>query len=217
MTKLRVLLLIGGAVCSGAALAQSNADKARLDEFTPQAAETSVAIEQVPDQRDAVPLPQLSSAGERGSAEQIGRDQARTAAGAPALSARNESRPLPATPLGGADRCDPHAEKADKLAVCRRVIERRAADFQKERAPALSPEAALLAIERAPGSLASGTGTMRKADAADPDRQSSQELAAVTLAAPTPTPQSDPRTQAEDQSLSDAVAALVVQIVTGKP
>jgi hypothetical protein len=222
-----------GALLALPAAAQDNAGKVRLDEFvTTAAAEETIGVEQLSRARDTLALPpqsrnseatrqpvaQLGSPGERPASTQVGRDQQPSAAGLPALTARGEGRPEPATPIGGADRCDPQRDDGERLALCRRVIERRANEFAVQRAPQVSPEAALLGLERTATSLADAARrdtSMRGAEnAADADEKVNQELAAALAAnrPPAPAPPSESPGDPAGATLADAIADLVVQI-----
>lgn len=206
LAVLPVLLCLGFGWAAGA---QDVADKARLDEFAPPAAEVAgLRIEQLddaaasidssagqaldreltvpgPPQVERAPLPQLSQPGQTGPAQQQVSERGesrRLAAGS--VSSSDDSRPQASAPLGGRDRCDPQLE-TQQLERCLRVLERRAAEFSAPEAPTLSAEQVLLAERGDDGErVAARSSDLRlRLAAGDPDAEiaSNQELASIYL------------------------------------
>lgn len=219
-----------------AASAQSNTEKARLDEFTaPAASSTSVAIDQVPGPAEAraasaprsdpaairQPVVQVGPVGERQSPQQVGKDQQRTAAGLPPLSTRREGRPEAVITLGGSDRCDPQREDAERLELCRRILERRAAEFATPRRAFISAESALLALEENGASLADLARMDRRirtmSQSVDADDSVNQELAAITSVAANKSSPDDTTPTSDTAVLNQILVDIVVQLQGGKP
>src|SRR4051794_28127039 len=100
------------------------------------------AMEQVGAPVRDLGAPQVGDATRNVRAPQVS-TQPRPAAAPPALSRREEGRPAPSAPIGGADRCDP---ARTPRRGCEQVIGRRSAEFAPPGPPALSPEGRLLGV-----------------------------------------------------------------------
>ncbi|MGN3974130.1 hypothetical protein [Tsuneonella sp. SYSU-LHT278] len=238
---MRAAPLLGLAVLAmpSLALAQANAEKARLDDFAaPQASSGvevgqiastrgPVAVEQRVDRTVTVPPPpqrsrpdsiqQVSAGVAREPVGQVAPAGDRSAQAAPALSRREEGRRADAAPLGGNDRCDPQAGTEKEMALCRRVIELRAREFSATEAPRLSPEQELLAREARSerASLADLAGRGGAGRAPDAEERAAQELGFLTLPSQSTRPVEEDETA--DASLSEAVKAVLVQMGVPNP
>lgn len=232
------LLCVTALAVPSVALAQANAEKARLDDFAAPAAASGVeigqiaatpgplAVEQTIDRTLAAPPPpqrrepgvtqQVNAGGGRDPVRQVAPAGDRSAQAAPALSRREEGRRADAAPVGGNDRCDPQAGTEKEMAICRRILELRAREFSATEAPRLSPEQELLAREAhsdrvSLADLAGRSGANRPLDA---EERAAQELGFLTLPSPSaPTVEEE----ASDASLSDAVKAVLVQMGVPNP
>ncbi|MCT2559216.1 hypothetical protein N0B51_09490 [Tsuneonella sp. YG55] len=235
MTRAARLFCVTALAVPAAALAQVNADKARLDDFAAPGAPGGVEIGQIAAPRGpviveqeidrALPAPPTPAAPRQaaGGTQQISRGEAREPVGqvapagersaqaAPALSRREDGRRSDAAPVGGNDRCDPQAGTEREMAICRRILELRAREFSATEAPRLSPEQELLAREAHSDrvslvDLAGRSGANRPLDA---EERAAQELGFLTLPSPMVPPVEE---ELPDASLSDAVKAVLVQM-----
>jgi hypothetical protein len=235
--KIAVLLALTAAAVAVTASAQDPGAKTRLDEFALPRAKADASVAQIaregevllPEQpRDRAiasppsppaadaPLRQIAHPGEAPAATHLGPAQAPSAAGAPALSARAESKPGPVARLAGDDQCDPQRRTTPaELARCRRILELRAAEFSATAAPVLSAEQVLLAEQLQPddmridrvGGMPRGKGTENA------DERSNQELAAaLRQPVPAPPPREPEDTGATDASLAQVLQGLIVQM-----
>ena len=236
MTVRLLLACLPALLAAEAASAQSSTGNARLDEFAaPMASSSSVSVDQVPGSGEAramsaprsdpadirQPVVQIGPVGERRAPQQVGRDQQRNAGESPSLATRREGRPGAVVTLGGSDRCDPQREDAERLALCRRILERRAADFAAVRPAQVSAESALLALEQNGTSLADSAKMDRRfrtsQQAMDANDAVNQELAAITLAAANQSSLNDATPSSDEPTLNQSLVDLVVQFQGGKP
>jgi hypothetical protein len=233
---MRRALLVTALCVAGPVLAQDAGDRARLDEFALPSQQSSTTIEQLgsavgdlepqaigsgdravtipgPDDASQVPLPQLSAAGDLAPAAQLSNAVQSRQLAPGSVSSSADSRPRSSAPMVGLDRCDPQLD-TQKREQCRRILERRAAEFDAPEAPKLSAEQVLLAERgetetmRATGS---STGRVRLATTSDPDAdlRSNQELATIFLdGAGNRPPANGP---AEDQPAVDPALAEVLK------
>ena len=195
---LALVLLLAAAPAAGQ-------DRARLDDFALPPSEQAVAIDQLPtveaapaeqprDRSLAVPQPapaprapldQLAEPGEATAPSQLTARAASRRLAPAAVSSAADSRPAPAGPIGGADRCDPQALEGQDRAECLRILELRAAEFNATEAPRMSAEEKLLADQRRRDDEARPSAARRvslaAADDPDADLVTNQEIAAIYL------------------------------------
>lgn len=167
----------------GLALAQEEADKARIDDFAVPNPndETGLQIEQLGSGETKIapapsigertlevenavttiaggeagaPVAQLSSAESDTSSEQLNRSEDDGNIADAAVSSTADSRPESIERLPGIDRCDPQSSE-EETARCLAILELRAAEFSAAEPPRLSAEQVLLAEQlREPDVLA---------------------------------------------------------------
>jgi len=217
---------------SGPLAAQDGGGKTQLDDFALPAASGEEVVEQLgaretslatagsapgdravdvpgPAAAARAPMLQLSQPGQPAPTVQLSdQGQSRQLASG-SVSSPGDSRPQGAAALGGTDRCDPQLE-TPQLEECRRVIERRAAEFDAPEAPQLSAEQVLLAQRGDEGQRLVPTSDMRlrlAADDPDADRTSNQELASIYLDRQTQPPAGRP--EQPDTALVEALAEVL--------
>ena len=191
---------------SGPLAAQDGGDKTQLDDFALPAASGEEVVEQLgarerslatagsaPGDREVdvpgpaaaarVPMPQLSQPRQPAPTVQLSDQRQSRQLASGSVSSPGDSRPQASAALGGTDRCDPQLE-TPQLEECRRVIERRAAEFDAPEAPQLSAEQVLLAQRGDEAQRLVPSSDMRlrlAAEDPDADRTSNQELASIYL------------------------------------
>lgn len=142
----------------------------------------------------------------------------RSAQGAPALSSTAQSRPAAAEAIGGSDRCDPRAPRAERRAECRAPIETRSAEFERS-VPVLSPEQRLLLEQRGVRLITTQSASRRLGTTGEGLTSSEQAVASVALgggnAPPPPAPPPAPRP--EDAPLTPEQAAAIVGAILSQP
>lgn len=211
------------------ALAQANGVKVRLDEGAAPPQRGPIAVEQIVpvaagrtrDGPGAAPgvtgQPSGRAGREQAATTQVQGARPRDATPLAPLSSRQDSRPAPPAPLGGADRCDSDGHGKAAPGVCRQVIEQRAAEFPVPRHAPVSAEAILLGLDRTAATLADvqrGDSKLRTAgQTTNPDDTINQVASTVATAARS---LSDPPRESTDKAVSDALDAVMVQIQGAK-
>lgn len=125
------------------------------------------------------------------------------------ISSRREGRTAQTSIPDGPDRCNSETP-TERPAVCRAVIETRAAEFRREPRPALSAEERLIVERSELARVRSALATARIGISPGSDDEDGQVLASLLLRPPAP-PQNpqpdDPELGAETQTLIDAIVS----------
>lgn len=171
------------------AAAATQEDEPRVLASPPRDAATA-EVDQVAAREARAPAPtQVSPPAERAARAALPPQVApagRSAEPSAPLSSRGHSRPAPATPIAGRDRCDATEAKSDP--ACLHVIEARAAEFAAPGRPSLSPEQRLLIDQRVretPAGIAGAAARVARNDI-DPNSPDQQGISSVVLMPPVP-------------------------------
>lgn len=138
-----------------------------------------------------------------------------SAEAAPALSKRDQSRPLPGTAIGGTDRCDPAARQRVRGDSCEAVIEARSAEFGRA-PPPLSPEQRLLLEQRVLTPAPGQDGTARRLAQPGGASFDDQAVASIALRQSAPPTASDKKEEVPG-GLSQEQAAAIVGAILAPP
>ena len=202
------------------AMMQQSADVARVDQISAAAPVVPMATPRptgdAPEQLTPVassktPAGQVGTSSRSANPPQQLAPRQRSAQAAASLSKPADSRPTAAERLQGADRCDPQ-QAGERSKRCRRIIENRAAEYNRNEAPVLSPEQKIsleqagidrTGIDAATRQLATTGDAMGSIDA--------QGVAAIVLSAPAETRKPQPELDPDQAEAAAAVSGLINQ------
>lgn len=160
-------------------ITRSRVDQA-IDQLPRAASKHPVAPQITPRTAGSVAPSQLAAEGGKSASLPQLAPPARSAGAPVSAVTRAQGRQTGLVRVGGSDRCDPQAQRAD-AANCQRVIEARAAEFDSPVAPTLTPEQRLLRDQDRGGvrSIATAAQRIGRTDV-DADATDTQVLAAVS-------------------------------------
>ena len=218
--------MIGGLlfVFAGAAFAAQQSDRTgQLTEVqqisnpgaavpaAPAAARTSEASPQLTgERRGSAGSTQLATGSRSAASSPQLTKGAPTALPPPPLSTAGDGRTAVVDRVKGEDRCDPRAERKGKAAECAAIIENRAAAFQRNEPPELSPEQKIILEQTALEKRNLDAAARRLANSGDDaDSIEAQGVAFIVLR-PAPREEEKP---ADKPSEAEAAAAAAVNAI----